>query len=246
MFLIEYVKKLLSLILRDRLRYEAVDSSDSDNIMRRETESPLGRPETGSQGVVCRRVMLLCLSCISLVGLGGFIYNPGVVYGVVYGAPLIVKYSCGNNPTEARESGCFFDPMMSAWIPDQCYFSDLAEEYGDIFLTWNWYWDRNHTMAITAADELAQIRAGNYTKIWTDYHHAHDLHCIYTWRKMALTLERNLLRLDARSLEFDHSRHCAMAISDILDGKDPMEGSLYVTIWPMMYHDCLPIEKQFA
>jgi hypothetical protein len=59
-------------------------------------------------------------------------------------------------------------------------------------------------------------------------------------------LEGNLLRLDARSLEFDHSRHCAMAIPEILDGRDPMEWSLYVTVWPMMYHDCLPIETQFT
>lgn len=240
MFLIEYLKHFLSLNFRDRLKYEAVDSSDSDNTMRSETKSPLWRPETGALGVFSRRALLVCLSCISLVGLGGFIYNSGVVYGTRH----IVKDSCGNNPTEARENGCFFDPMMSAWIPDQCYFGDLAQEYGDIFTTWSWYWDHNHTMAITSTDELAQIRAGNYTKIWTDYHHAHDLHCIYTWRKMALTLERNLLRLDARSLEFDHSRHCAMAISDVLDGRDPMEGSLYVTIWPMMYHDCLPIGKQ--
>jgi hypothetical protein len=70
---------------------------------------------------------------MSLFRLGRFIYNSGVVYGT----RRIVKYSCGNNPAEAREHSCFFDPMMTAWIPDripdQCYFSDLAQEYGDIF-----------------------------------------------------------------------------------------------------------------
>lgn len=245
MFLVEYFKKSLSWKSQhDRLSYEAVDSgSDSDNviIMGSETKSASRRrPDTNV--VFCRRAILVCLSIASLVLLCSFLYQTGISYGT----RRIAKYTCGSTPTEARQNDCFFDPMMSAWIPSTCYFDALAQEYGDIFTTWGWFWDANHTQAITSAAGLAQVRAGNYTKIWTDYPHAHDLHCIYTWRKMALTLERNLLRLDARSLDFDHSVHCARTIGEILEGRDPMAGALYVTVWPMMYHDCLPIEKRFA
>jgi hypothetical protein len=76
--------------------------------------------------------------------------------GTGRGATEAGKKRCGSNPAEARENGCHFEPMLTAWVPSECYFGDLVEEYqqdyGDIYETWPWYSDSNITQRITGAD----------------------------------------------------------------------------------------------
>jgi hypothetical protein len=153
-------------------------------------------------------------------------------------------YSCGRSPSEARAKSCQFEPMMSAWIPTQCSHPSLISEYPDIFSTWSWFYDFNLTSPITALSELEELRAGNYSKVWTSRKHAHDLHCLYAWRKTSIALDGEEGKqglLDKRSFDFYHSTHCAKHISKLLEGEDPLEGKLYATAWPMMYHDCVSI-----
>ncbi len=61
------------------------------------------------------------------------------------------KY-CGSTPAEARLNGCQFEPMLSAWVPLECSFPELVQEYqdvyGDIYETWPWYHDSNLTIKV--------------------------------------------------------------------------------------------------
>jgi hypothetical protein len=151
---------------------------------------------------------------------------------------------CGQSPAEARERGCHFEPMMSAWIPDACYFPELVAEYeemDDIWSTWEWYTDVNLEQSVTDAAALQNLREGNYTKIWTSRDHAHDLHCLYAWRKINMALERKFPLIDARSLEFHHSMHCSVDMSAYLREKADLPWGRKPTRWPMLYHDCVPL-----
>jgi hypothetical protein len=72
------------------------------------------------------------------------------------------------------------------------------------------------------ASELEALRVGNYTAIFMSYNNDHDLHCLYTWRKVAIALERNVGWVDSRSLEFLHCTHCARNISQLLEAKSDL------------------------
>jgi hypothetical protein len=167
----------------------------------------------------------------------------GLIYGVARkSAPSIKRKQCGSNPTEARMNGCHFEPMLSAWVPTECSFSDLVEEYqeqyGDIHENWPWFLDVNLTQRVTGA-ELDNLRAGNYSIIYTSYQPSHDLHCLYCWRKVSTALGRNWPLVDARSHEFHHATHCAQHITQILQQRelDVQESWGF----PLMFHNCVPV-----
>jgi hypothetical protein len=168
------------------------------------------------------------------------------VAGLIYISALVQKTHkqhwtpCGNTPTEARNGGCHFEPMMSSWMPDRCFFKELVDEYDDIFETWKWYSDLNLTQEITGASELDALRAGNYMRVYTSHEHAHELHCVYTWRKVAIALERNVGLVDSTSLKFHHSSHCAKSISRALQ-KRPDSIRQQGAVWPLMFRDCVPL-----
>lgn len=155
------------------------------------------------------------------------------------------KKYCGSTPTEARQKKCLFEPMLSAWVPLECSYLDVIEEYqetyGDIHALWPWYWDKNATKRVEQ-EEFDILRAGNYTIIYTPYRASHDLHCLYSWRKVSTALGRNLTTADARSAQFYHATHCAQHITHSLyhPESNPNEAP---EIWtfPLMYHDCVSL-----
>lgn len=156
------------------------------------------------------------------------------------GPPTLKWTNCGDSPAEARARGCHFEPMMSAWIPKECYFEDLKEDHEDIFETWKWYWDKNVTHEIKR-DEMRSVREGDYhPAIFTTKPAAHLLHCLYALRKLATAVEKRSLFLDSRSLRFHHSTHCAKGISTALQGGNPDPP---ISTWPLLFHDCIPLPK---
>lgn len=151
---------------------------------------------------------------------------------------------CGQSPSDARAKGCHFEPMMSAWIPAQCVYPSLMNEYPDIFSIWSWYSDSNLTAPITSPSQLDELRAGNYSVIWTSRKNNHEFHCLYAWRKTSIALNapggKNGL-LDTRSYDLHHSTHCAKGIWKLLEGEDPSEGTRHAINWPLMFHDCVSV-----
>jgi len=89
--------------------------------------------------------------------------------------------------------------------------------------------------------DLEMVRAANYTHIFTDGSH-HDQHCIYTWRKSAIAIERRLLLLDTKTADFHHSTHCAKTlrgvVRDSLHNADPYKGT-YSSV-PLAFAGCVP------
>ena len=158
---------------------------------------------------------------------------------------------CGASPEEARARGCIYEPMMTSWMPPLCYFPEVAAMQEDIFTTWPWYPDVEQRLPEEDSGVLAQWRGGNYSILWTKGN-AHDLHCLYAWKKTIFAIEKRTGWLDSRSIEYHHSIHCAQTIGAVIGGlwvtdssRPSNATSPYLgqrTAWPMLYHKCLRLD----
>ncbi|KAJ8131455.1 hypothetical protein O1611_g2174 [Lasiodiplodia mahajangana] len=151
--------------------------------------------------------------------------------------------SCGHTPTEARNAGCRFEPMMSAWVPEICSFPELVSDNAGTFENWLFFSDEDITQPITGA-ELDGVRVGNYTKVFSSHGTGHDLHCLYAWRKLNLAVEKGAKFIDSKSRSLHHTTHCAKHIAQLLEegaGFLPKDdGIRHVTAFPLLYLKCVP------
>lgn len=152
--------------------------------------------------------------------------------------------SCGHTPTEARNAGCVFEPMMSAWVPAQCSFPELIDDNAGTFENWSFFSDEAVKDPITGL-ELDGLRVGNYTKVFSSHGTAHDLHCLYAWRKLNLAIEIGAKLIDTKSRSLHHTTHCAKHIAQLVEegaGFIPKEdGIRTVTALPLLYLKCVPL-----
>lgn len=185
-----------------------------------------------------------------LVGVGvcalGLLVTPRLKYLEAPVTPVTVQtawVACGHTPTEARLNNCHFEPMMTAWIPDGCYYPEPSDEYDPIGY-YQWYSDEGLEHPITGTQELDALRAGNYSVLYAPGGYHHQEHCLYAWRKLAIAVERNLPLMDSRSAEFHHSTHCAqMLTADFRTIYEAPGTELHVntsTTVPMIYLECVP------
>lgn len=169
---------------------------------------------------------------------------------------LIIK-SCGESPEEATSRGCIFEPMMSSWMHPLCYFQEVADLYVDKFEQWRWFRDPDLNEPITDKGELDRMRAGNYTVAFTDAVGSHVVHCLYSWRKLSFAMEHHRKWLDARTLAYGHTTHCAAAVMETVTSSDfvPLLREQYFeevpewkqrnpnsSVWPLLFHSCIPLQ----
>lgn len=162
---------------------------------------------------------------------------------------------CGSTPAQARARGCVFEPQLTGWVPQACAFPAVVAEFeaavGDMMAEWPWYRDAALTQPVVDPDDVAALQAGNYTTIYTPFQASHALHCTYCWRKVAYALEHGVGALDARCHQFYHQRHCAYFVVNALleaedwraAGKVDAEAKLPKWTYPLLYHDCVPIDS---
>ncbi|KAM3065802.1 hypothetical protein ACMFMG_009974 [Clarireedia jacksonii] len=177
-------------------------------------------------------ILLLFVSSLTITGL---VISHRRTHQTHQDHPLPEGTACGGNPTDARLQGCRFDPMMSAWIKEECVFDELIEHAGDIFTNWDWFSDVDLTQPILGKD-LDVLRAGNYSKVWTSHSNAHELHCVYVWRKVAMALRHDPPLADT-SNAYHHATHCAASLEQVLQRKALPEKPESFE-FPLMYHTC--------
>lgn len=77
--------------------------------------------------------------------------------------PNTTWLSCGTTPESARAASCRFDVMMSAWIPEPCYDSELMENTLSIE-KFSWFADTDFKKPVS----YEQVRAdGPHTQLFT-------------------------------------------------------------------------------
>ncbi|KAI1363133.1 hypothetical protein F5Y08DRAFT_310299 [Xylaria arbuscula] len=156
------------------------------------------------------------------------------------------EISCGHTPAEARDAGCIFEPMMSAWVPAQCSFPELIDDNAGTFENWLFFSDETIRKPITGL-ELEGVRVGNYTKVFSSHGTAHDLHCLYAWRKLNLAVETGAKLIDTKSRSLHHTTHCAKHIAQLVEEgagflpKKQKDGMVTVTALPLLYLKCVPL-----
>ncbi|CAG8978472.1 hypothetical protein HYALB_00005047 [Hymenoscyphus albidus] len=223
------------------LRYESVYSSSEDGSETSESHSIFRRTRDNLRPWFSniRLILVILLSTVLLLVV--FFTLTGLVVSSrkAQKVPTIEGVACGGNPTDAKLQGCRFDPMMSAWIEPDCVYDELIEEAGDIFTNWPWFSDFELHHPIVGKD-LDALRAGNYTKVWSSHHNAHELHCIYVWRKMAMALRHDPPLADT-SNAYHHVVHCSKSLLEILNGEEPAE-KVEKFAFPMMYHRCAVLQ----
>ncbi|KAH8811046.1 hypothetical protein F5884DRAFT_781046 [Xylogone sp. PMI_703] len=126
--------------------------------------------------------------------------------------------------------------MLISWVPSACYIPEPGDEY-DV-AEFQWFYDENKTQPVPP-DE---IRNGEYTHVFTDGTH-HDQHCIYTWRKLSIAIEKRLPLLDSKTADFHHSTHCAKSVRGVV--QDALKSvdvySKYYSSVPRLFAECVPL-----
>lgn len=148
---------------------------------------------------------------------------------------------CGSTPVEAKTRSCMFEQQLGAWVPQACAWKEIVDEFldvaGDIYAEWSWYWDADLKREVNATS-IPELQNGNFSVIYTTYPRAHDLHCLYCWRKVEYALEHGVEWMDARCHQFWHTKHCVSLIAETLtDQAEEHRGLTY----PLLYHDCVPL-----
>jgi hypothetical protein len=113
---------------------------------------------------------------------------------------------CGNTSTSAREAGCGYEPMMRAWIPKECYFTDIIGDY-DVFRDRHWFTDKG----LSIPSNISRLESGDEEIAYTQYWH--DEHCTYIFRKLAIAVEKRYSAVTYIMANIHHSHHCAHMVA---------------------------------
>lgn len=119
---------------------------------------------------------------------------------------------CSGNATIARAKGCVFDPMMTAWMPRECF---DEEHFNQSLKTQDWDYQWFEDFNMTKPIPFQTVLLGEYDYLFTDITY-HALHCYYIWKKQARVLlgvgGRRGGHLDSKTAAFEHSLHCVDTI----------------------------------
>jgi hypothetical protein len=150
-----------------------------------------------------------------------------------------VWMQCGSTPEEARVRGCHFERMLVSWIPDACYFREPVDDYAEYISTRTWYLDP--LMKERAPDGL--FETGNYKVLYTDAFH--KVHCLYSWEKQSIAMEKKLTLVDITTGDLDHAKHCNEHLSPVIQavenhsGYDVLNQTIYTdTVAMVEYPPC--------
>ncbi|EFQ36606.1 uncharacterized protein GLRG_11751 [Colletotrichum graminicola M1.001] len=166
--------------------------------------------------------------------------SPRLATGEVTAPPGFLA-SCGSTPTEAKARNCIFEQQLGAWVHPTCAWQEIVHEFrevvGDIYVGWSWYWDTDLKREVAAAD-VPKLQNGNFSVTYTTFPRAHDLHCLYCWRKVEYAIEHGVKWIDARCHQFWHTKHCVTLIAETLTGQGEQHRAL---TYPLLFHDCVPL-----
>lgn len=141
-------------------------------------------------------------------------YVGGLIVVSVLSVAFLIKVEtatkaadCGASVAEARAKGCQFEPMQRAWVPQQCYFPDPADEYSP-FSDRPWFLDA----ALKTRADLKALKLGDVPVAYVA--NFHQEHCTYNWRKLAIAVSRKARWIDERVGNVHHATHCALGLAE--------------------------------
>ena len=121
---------------------------------------------------------------------------------------------CGTTLASAKHNRCHFEPMLSAWVPHDCFYLDPARDpiYSTYLSKKTWYLDPGLK---TPAPSIL-FRSGEFEILYTESFHR--WHCLYIWRKMSLAIKRKVEWVDSSSAAAGHAEHCVGRLGGWIEG----------------------------
>ncbi|KAI8633836.1 hypothetical protein F5Y19DRAFT_471091 [Xylariaceae sp. FL1651] len=125
--------------------------------------------------------------------------------------PIREGCDCGGSIAEARELGCQYDTLASAWLPQHCIDKELTAEFdlsGDgPNGTWQYWADVAHQRELTL-DQLAAL-AEVPDAVYFTSSRWHVIHCLFYWRKQ-MRQPSTRVTIEPRYNHEGHVKHCGM------------------------------------
>lgn len=113
---------------------------------------------------------------------------------------------CGKSPAEARDRGCHFDIIATAWLPQKCIDYELISEFEALY-PWQYFSNSNGTDPFPDDSDTLGSQTG---LIWTT-HRWHSAHCLFMWKKLNRALVQGRLT-DGETIKQGHTDHCSKVI----------------------------------
>lgn len=139
--------------------------------------------------------------------------------------------TCGGTRAEALSKGCLYDHIENRFTRPDCVNPLLNDEFSRLGPGDNGSWiyqvdvqgDGNLT-TMNADEMLDAIRPG--ARVW-QIGRQHMLHCIFVWRRNALShFDGTIITMDRKEL-FEHDAHCGRMLANRMSGDDLED---YVTV----------------
>jgi hypothetical protein len=136
-------------------------------------------------------------------------------------------FSCGETARNAQASGCVFDIMSRFWVPHDCFYPEIDEQFRQEHAS-SYFSDElgQHQIDIT---DMAQY-SGN---VFTSFSY-HFLHCKYLLRRNHLAVATGG-KLPAAMTSLYHTEHCI----DVLASKHSANVSQLIKIFDTGFPRCV-------
>ncbi|KAH7552848.1 hypothetical protein BM1_08799 [Bipolaris maydis] len=158
--------------------------------------------------------------------------------------------TCGGTQAEALSRGCLYDHIENRFTRPDCVNPLLNDEFSKLGPGKNGSWvyqvdvHGNGTLtSMETAEMLRSVRPG--LRVWQTGRQ-HTLHCLFVWRRNALShFDGTIITMDRKEL-FEHDAHCARMITNRLAGNDLEEYVTVTTYGPLDQEAKDRAEKFFA
>lgn len=158
--------------------------------------------------------------------------------------------TCGGTQAEALSRGCLYDHIENRFTRPDCVNPLLNDEFSRLGPGNNGSWiyqvDVQGDGTLTpmeSAEMLESVRPG--LRVWQTARQ-HTLHCLFVWRRNALShFDGTIITMDKKEL-FEHDAHCARMITNRLAGDDLEQYVTVTTYGPLDQEAKDRAEKFFA
>lgn len=152
---------------------------------------------------------------------------PGLYFSDAVDPPPLLNRSCGESVAEARQAGCVFDLLSTAWTPAECVDRNVTDEFiraATKESKWPYYHDEQGTQPIT---DIEMLERGEWVgeELWSTMQ-LHRHHCVFTWQRMHIAYNGGP-QVDTVTRGLRHTKHCGRMLLN-KDAPEKVAGVQYV------------------
>lgn len=209
-------------------KYQALyDEDENDQTQAPPTSTWADRVRKGKRYIIVHSIVMGILFAVTILCLALF-NDPHFRHDYRATLDSPTSTDCGSSVMEARAKGCHFEQMLYGWVPEKCFYQQLADEWAPIATKDRWYLYDNLTHEVTESDGLW---SGAYDVVFTPGTYHRD-HCFYVWKKLFYTLSLGRNLEDSTTGDLVHHQHCLDLTYEFL--QDPL------SLVEIRYLECNP------